>query len=91
MNLYIEKIKGYLDENEDITPVTKQLYRCYKESHRGDSAEISAEFDWLDEALRELRLRDYDKVWDISCNLCALHEMEAFEAGIQLTMELAGE
>ena len=78
-----------MEKSNNTGSVVEQLYLYYKDAHAGDSKKISKEFDRLDAVLNELKLQDYDRVWDISCKLCAMHEQEGFDAGLRTGMRLA--
>ena len=91
MNLYMEALKAYLSRPEDTASgvsVGKALYGCYRELHPRDGAEISGRFRQLDQVLSRLTLREYDKVWDLTCGLCCEHEEAAFLEGIRVGISL---
>ena len=92
MKPYIEKLMAAFSDGEapsDRESVTRALYGCYHEIHPQDSEGIRERFSQLDVVLQTLTLRDYDKVWDLTCQLCGDHEKDAFLEGIRVGVCLA--
>ena len=92
MNQYMEALKLHICDREDTASglsVGKALYGCYRELHPRDDEEITRRFHQLDQVLNRLTLREYDKVWNLTCMLCCEHEEAAFLEGIRVGICLA--
>lgn len=92
MNYYIKKIIPFLEEDGiDGKGLQALLYDCYRELHPQDSAAVRLAFSELNSVLKQLTLREQDRVWDLACILCAESEQQAFLEGLQLGIRLCYE
>ena len=69
----------------------KILYDHYMENDASDAGEIQHECGKLDQLLRELILKDCDRIWDVAMKLCGLHEERGFNAGFRMAVNLSRE
>ena len=82
-------IKAMLkDDAESILGV---LYDYFAEHQGLDNTEIKEGFEKLYEALSDMKLQETDKIVDIVCNLCQVHQSSAFAVGVKTGVKLAKE
>ena len=90
MKPYIKSILPHLKpENCDARAISDQLYRCYQELHPCDSDGVKERFSRLDHILRKLPLREYDCIWDLTCQISAECERAAFLEGLWVGIQLS--
>lgn len=90
MNTYMKTILPYLREDScDAQELQEQLYRCYQKLHPYDSEAVKEAFSQLDGALQKLTLREYDRVWDLTCNISMECEKSAFLEGLCVGIQLS--
>ena len=70
------------------------LYDSYREQHPVNSEEIGRQFVSLADILGKLPLKEHDRVWDLTCDLCIKHEkngfLEGVHTGVSHCLELLG-
>ena len=89
MNYYIKKIIPFLEEDGiDGKALQALLYDCYRELHPQDSAGVREAFQELDTVLERLTLREQDRVWDMTCRICAESEQQAYIEGLRVGIQL---
>lgn len=85
MNHYIKKIVPHLEQDScDSALLRETLYRIYRELHPRESEVVRDAFSRLDMVLKELPLKEYDKVWDLTCEICGASEEQAFLEGLRV-------
>ena len=88
MNQYIEVFNRYLSEHPmqlghcDMESLLGMLYCCYHQRQRGDGNTVSSYLERLDNVLDMLALEEQDHVINLTCELCAVYQREAFEEGL---------
>ena len=101
MNPYIEKLKSYVAEHDpnfggcDVHSLVELLYEWYTHFNPICSEQIHAAFKALDDCTGTLPFELCNQIGDLTCELCTLHERQAFfegfHVGVRLTMELLDE
>ena len=77
--------------SEEIGSVEENLYIGYQNSLVEDESAVMDCYHRLDSALKGLKLKDYDKVWDIACALSDASERRGFYAGLRTGVRLMQE
>lgn len=94
MNRYIEKLKGFLAEQnpnygyEDAGSILEMLYYYYSENNPIDNAVIRCQFKELNDVLKCLSWDQHETVFATTCNLCSAFERKAFMEGIHVGLRL---
>ena len=93
MNPYIQKLAAYEPncDDKDIHTILDALFYVYQDLNPTDSEEIKACFSRLNDILGKLPLRECDKVWNLTCQLCTEHARSAFQTGVQVGAKLITE
>ena len=97
MNPYIKRLKEQLPNcfewrsGQDVQTVLEMLYCYYREWHPMDTEKMDRDFNALDGVLGRLTLKEYDKVWYLTCQLCDEHEKNGFLTGLRVGVCLAAE
>ena len=93
MKKYAEQLSAILENTETVNEgtVLRILYDYYLENDVSDTGEIAKGFAHLDVLLRELTLKNYDRIWDTAVRLCSDHERRGFDAGLRMGTNLAWE
>lgn len=93
MDQYMEKMKTHFSEyqSEDGASVIDALYYSCPDLHGPDEEGIKREFSRLDRVLEKLTLREYDEVWDATCQLSIACEKRGFRAGLRSVFRMMGE
>jgi len=97
MNPYIQKLTDHLTESAfnntdvDVHTILDLLFSVYQDLYPTDPEYIQASFSHLNDILSKLPLRECDKVWDLTCQLCIDHARFAFRAGVQIGAKLMEE
>lgn len=90
MNTYIKSILPYLKaETCNAQELQDQLYRCYQKLHPYDSETVRNAFSQLDSVLHKLTLQEYDRVWDLTCDISMECERTAFLEGLSVGIRLS--
>lgn len=88
MKEYIKVLNNYLSENPpeickcQIETILDMFCCCYLQQWQGDTLDVRAHFEALDDILKELTMQQQDAVVDITCELCSLYRREAFHDGV---------
>lgn len=88
----IEKLKAFLAEQppcygyDDANSILEMLYYYYSVHNPINNALIRCQFKELHDILRRLSLQESDAVFDLTEQLCAAHERQAFLDGLRVGM-----
>ena len=95
MNHYTVKLRAYLDQNPigytNGDSLLEQLYWCYIESNRFDSAELRKQFQQLYYSLPMLSEAQFDEVFSAVSALSVEQEKLSFQIGMKLGFRMAWE
>ncbi len=90
----IEKLKSLLAEQtpcygyDDAHSILEMLYYYYSVSNPIDNAVIRCQFKELHDALHRLSIQESDTLFEVTGQLCASHERQAFIDGVKVGMRL---
>jgi len=76
---------------QDLPSVLDILFSIYQDLYPTDPECIQTGFSHLNDILSKLTLRECDKVWDLTCQLCTDHARFAFRVGVQVGAKLIQE
>ena len=90
MNLYVEKINAYLEENkpEDVDSLVEVLYYCFCLQHDLQTEQIRSGFQEIEKIIGKLSIEENDRISDITCCLCERYQHEAFREGLLIGFQL---
>ena len=90
MNHYMKAILPFLEEECcDSAFLQDQLYQVYRELHPQDIRSVREAFSQLDLVLKKLPLQEYDRIWNLTCQLCYESERQAFLEGLRVGIRLS--
>lgn len=94
MNPYIQTLLTHLSERNpqacDVSgeDLLEQLWFCYIEKMTVEPQAIRAAFREIDDALHLLPMKDANRICELTCSLCYLHQQSAFLDGVTLGAQL---
>lgn len=95
MKSYFEILKQHIGQNPPnfgvADSVLEMLYDCHNERNPYDNDQIKADFNALYQQMRDMPLREIDRVIYTVCTLCRDHERAGFIEGIKVGIYLAEE
>lgn len=90
MNRYLKTVLPLLEEEyRKDEQLWDQLYQVYRELHPQDIRSVREAFSQLDLALKKLPLQEYDRIWNLTCQLCYESERQAFLEGLRVGIRLS--
>lgn len=97
MAIHMRDILDYLNEhpilcyNGSVNSLMEMLYEAYISCNHGNSEEINALFQAIDDLISSIPKGQREKLTDSVCTLCSKCEVTAFSQGLVVGMHMMAE